>query len=54
MQVDRMCSTDAAITIKQNKQKLKKNREEEERVIVHCLLKAQRQRLVNILSKAAR
>ena len=35
MQVDRICSAEAAITINQNKQK---------RVIVHCLIMAQRQR----------
>ena len=49
LQVDRMCSAEAAITINQNKQKIKKN----ERVIVHCLIMAQRQWIVNILLKAA-
>ena len=47
-----MCSAKAASTIKQNKIK---NREGghlfNERVVVHCLKMAQRQRLVNILSK---
>ena len=54
MQVDRMCSAEAAITIKLNKQKKQRGGHLfNKRVIVHCLIMAQRQRLVNILSKAA-
>jgi len=52
MQVDRMCSAEAAIIIKQNK-KQRGGHLFNKRVIVHCLIMAQRQRLVNILSKAA-
>ena len=37
MQVDRMCSAEAAITIKQNKQKQRGGHLFNERVIVHCL-----------------
>ena len=47
-----MFSAEAAITIKQNK-KRRGGKLFNERVIVHCLIIAQRQRLVNILSKAA-
>jgi len=53
MQVDRMFSAETAITIKQNKTKRRGGKLFNERVIVHCLIIAQRQRLVNILSKAA-
>ena len=52
MQVDRMCSAEAAIIIKQNK-KQRGGHLFDKRVIVHCLIMAQRQRLVNILSKSA-
>ena len=45
--------TETAITIKQNKQKKREGHLFNERVIVHCLKMAQRQRLVNILSKEA-
>ena len=45
------CRAEAAITIKQNQQC--ECHLYNERVIVHCLIVAQRQRLVNILSKAA-
>ena len=53
MQVDRMCSTEAAIISMENKQKQRGEHLFNERVIVHCLIIAQRQRLVNILLKAA-
>ena len=54
MQVDKMFSTKGAITIKENK--TKKRREGHlynEMVIVQFLIMAQRQKLVNILSKVA-
>jgi len=53
MQVDRMCSAEAAITIKQNKQKTEGGHLFNERMSLHCLIMAQRQPLVNILSTAA-
>ena len=53
MQVDIMCRAEAAITIKQNKKNWRRGHLYNERVFVHCLIMAQRQRLVNIFSKAA-
>jgi len=53
IQVDRMCSAEAAIKIKQNKQKRRGGYLFNERVILHCLILAQRQQLVNNRSKAA-
>ena len=45
MQVDRMCRAEAAITIKQNKTKKKGGHLSNERVIVHCLILAQKNKL---------
>ncbi len=53
MQIDRMYSAEAAITIKQNQQKSEGGHLINERVIVHCLIMAQRQRIVKMFSKAA-
>ena len=44
MQVDRICSAEAAIKINQNKQKKRRGHLFNERVIVHCLIMAQRHR----------
>ena len=53
MQVDKMFSAEAAITIGQTKHKRREGYPYNERVIVHCLIMAHRQRaLVNIFSKA--
>ena len=52
MQVHRMFSAEAAITIKQNKKKRRGVHLYNERVILHCLIISQRQRPVSILSKA--
>ena len=51
MQVDRMFNAEATITIKQNQKTERKGHLYNERVIVHCLIMVQRQRL--FLSKAA-
>ena len=48
-----MCSAEAAITNKQYKQKTERGHLFNERVIVYGLIMAQRQWLLNILSKAA-
>ena len=53
MQVDGMYRAEAAITIKQNKKRRREQLFNERAVILHCLIMAQRQRLVNILSIAA-
>ena len=53
MQVDRMGSAKAATTISKTNKKQTGEHLFNERVIVHCLMIAQRQRLVNILSKTA-
>ena len=54
MQVDKMFSAEAAITIGQTKHKRREGYPYNERVIVHCLIMAHWQRpLINIFSKAA-
>ena len=53
MQVDKMFSAEAAITIGQTKHKRREGYPYNERVIVHCLKMAQRQGLVTIFLKAA-
>ena len=49
-----MCRAETAISIKQNKKtKTERGTSIQKRVIVHCLIMAQKQRLINIPSKAA-